>query len=66
MSERLFDLQAMLLEIQEDEASDSEKVTRLSQNQIQELMVRRKTQDPKQDSTPTDVQGSPCLQPVLP
>ena len=49
MSER-FDLQRMLLEIQDDEASDMGKATHLSQDQIQELVARRKAPDPKQDA----------------
>jgi len=51
MSER-FDLQSMLLEIQDDEAMDAGKATRLSQDQIQELVTRRKAQDTKQDTQP--------------
>ena len=54
MSER-FDLQRMLIEIQEDEAIDVGKATHLSQEQIQELVTRRKAQDSRQDKkqTPT-------------
>ena len=53
MSEK-FDLQSMLLEIQDDEAIDTEKATHLSQDQIQELVTRRKVQDTKQDPDPAD------------
>jgi hypothetical protein len=49
-----FDLQSMLLEIQDDVAIDIGKATHLSQEQIQELVTRRKAQDPKQDSKPSD------------
>ena len=53
MSER-FDLQRMLLEMQDDEAIDTGKATHLSQDQIHELVARRKAQDTKQDSKPSD------------
>jgi len=54
MSER-FDLQKMLLEIRDDESIDIQKATHLSQEQIRDLLTRRKAQDTKQDSKPTDV-----------
>ena len=50
----MFDLQKMLLEIQDDEAIDIVKATHLSQDQIQELVTRRKAQDTKRDSKPSD------------
>ncbi len=53
MSER-FDLQKMLLEIRDDEAIDVQKATHLSQDQIRELLTRRKAQDIKQHTNPTD------------
>lgn len=46
-----FDLQNMLLEIRDEESVDTVKATHLSQDQIQELITRRKAQDTKQDST---------------
>ena len=55
MSEK-FDLRSMLLEIQDDEAIDTGKATHLSQDQIQELVTRRKAQDTKRDAQPTDAQ----------
>ncbi len=53
MSER-FDLQKMLLAIQDDEAIDIAKSSRLSQDQIQELVKRREAPDMKQESKPTE------------
>lgn len=53
MSDRL-DLQALLLEIQEDEAVDSRKATHLSQEQIRELVTRRNVQDTEPDPEPTE------------
>ena len=49
MSER-FDLQKMLLAIQDDEAIDIAEATRLSQDQIQKLVTRREAPDKKQES----------------
>lgn len=54
MSER-FDLQKMLLAIQDDEAIDIAKATHLSQGQIQELVKRREEPGVKQESKPTEV-----------
>lgn len=53
MSER-FDLQRMLLEIKDDEAVNTEKTAQLSQEQIRELVTRRKAHDATQNSKPTD------------
>ena len=53
MSEK-FDLQRMLLEIRDDEAIDTGKAKHLSQDQIQELVTRRKAKVTKQDSKSTD------------
>ena len=53
MSER-FNLQNMLLEIKEDEAIAVETATHLSQEQIEELVTRRKAQDTKQGTKPSD------------
>ena len=44
----------MQLEIQDDEAIDTGKATHLSQEQIQELVARRKAQDTKQKTKATD------------
>ena len=54
MSEK-FDLQRMLLEIQDDDALDTGKAIHLSQNQIQELITQRKARAAKPDSKPGDV-----------
>ena len=51
MSERL-DLQRVLLEIADDESVATAKTSHLSQEQIQELVRRRKAQDAKRDSKP--------------
>lgn len=55
MRER-FDLQKMLLAIQDDEALDSAKTARLSQAQIQELVTRRATPDMKQKPESAEAQ----------
>jgi hypothetical protein len=44
-----YDLQKMLVEIHDDEAIDSGKATHLSQDQIKELVTRRKEHNTKQE-----------------
>ena len=51
MSEK-FDLQKMLLEIQDDEVIDTGKATHLSQDQIKDLVTRRKEQNIEQNPNP--------------
>ena len=53
MSER-FDLQRMLLEIQDDEALDTGAAPHLSQDQIQELVTRREAIVARQAPQPSD------------
>ena len=52
------DLQRMLLEIQDDEAVDPGKATHLSQDQIEDLVTRRKAQNKTQDTSPA-MRGNP-------
>ncbi len=47
-----YNLRKMLLEIQDDEAIDTEKATHLSQDQIKDLVKRRKAKSKEQTPNP--------------
>ena len=53
MGER-FDLRKMLIDIEADEAIETANATHLSQDQIQELVTKRRAQDAKQESKTID------------